>query len=142
MKSFKKYILEDVKFRSGLIPVYMDDQSVMVSLMIPSDPKYGGPLPQIAKGEIEPNLTPKDNAIKEAEEELGYVHKPDYDVKLLWDDKSKRMTWFYVIVDDMKFKKPHYETKEVLWMDINEAQKKIRDWQRPIIYVLKRRLGL
>jgi 8-oxo-dGTP pyrophosphatase MutT (NUDIX family) len=118
--------------RSGLIPYYKDESGdIMVCLMIPSDPDFGGDRPQIAKGRIEENLDAERNAIKEAEEELGYIHKDHYEVKHLCYNAG--ILFYYVEVDDMELTDFGVETGEVLWLESKEALKDIRDWQKNIL---------
>jgi len=141
--SFKKY-LENRDFskihRAGLIPVYMKDDVVEVCLRTSSDPKYGGSDFQIAKGEIDEGETPMEAAIREAKEELGFTVNGA--PKLLWNDKKNRMHYFYIITDTKKLGQHDYETGKVEWWSLDKAEKDMRDWQRKLIPMIKRRLGI
>ena len=148
MKTFSSYITEVGDYvtpseRAALIPYYTDGNGVTrIALMIPSDSRYGGSSPQIAKGGVEPGDSRILTAQKEGEEELGYIHKPGNRLKVLWINKQKTFstTYYYVRVSDMKFKKPHFETKKVLWPKINDSLKIIRDIHREVIVRLIRKL--
>ena len=148
MKSFYHHIAEVGDYvspseRAGLIPYHTDENGVTrIALMIPSNPRYGGSSPQIAKGGVEPGDTIKSTAQKEGEEELGYIHKPGNRLKVLWINKQKTFStaYYYVRVSDMKFKKPHFETKKVLWLEINDSLKIIRDIHREVIVRLIRKI--
>ena len=139
MKTFKQHITEVGDYvppseRAGLIPYHTDENGVTrIALMIPSDPRYGGSSPQIAKGGVDPGDTRKSTAQKEGEEELGYIHKSSNRLKVLWTNKRFSITYYYVQVPDMKFKKPHFETKEVVWSEINDSLKIVRDMHREVI---------
>jgi len=128
--------------RAGLLPYYIKDNEIYIAFMVPSNPKFGGDKPQIAKGHIEPGYTAIETAIKEGHEELGYIHQHHYDVRLLWNDARTNIAWYFVKVDDTTLDKHCWETKQVVWIEINKAEKTIREWQRIVIKVLKRRLGL
>ncbi len=139
MKSFTSYITEVGDYvppseRAGLIPYYIDENgTTRIALMIPSDSRYGGSSPQIAKGGVEPGDSRISTAKKEGEEELGNVHKPSNRLKALWTNKKFSITYYCVQVPDMKFKKPHFETKKVIWPEINDSLKIIRDMHREVV---------
>jgi 8-oxo-dGTP pyrophosphatase MutT (NUDIX family)/predicted GNAT family acetyltransferase len=142
MQTFRQHITEaddlNKPLRTGLIPYYIDENNkIWVAVMIPSDPKFGGSEPQFSKGKFERGLTQEQNAIKEAQEELGYIHKPIYKIKLLTTNYLNRIVWYYVKVDDIKLNKPHYESKEAYWIRTKELKNKIVKWQRPILELLK-----
>lgn len=63
--------------RAGLIPYIWDHETDTIHylMMVASDPKFGGPRPMISKGKIEDGETPMSTAIREAEEELGFVQR-------------------------------------------------------------------
>lgn len=119
--------------RSGLVPYYIDgDGSIWFCLMVPSDPKYGGTDPQIAKGILEDDLEFLDNAIKEAQEELGYIHKEHYDI--IYFGERNNIQIYFVGVDDTNLDEAGYETGEVVW--IKDIQL-VREWQRPVLQEIK-----
>lgn len=132
----------DTNFRAGLIPYCKKNNGYYVCVMKPSDPKYGGSDWQFSKGHIQEQETPQEAAIKEAQEELGYIHKDNYKLNLLWDNKKNRITWYFVETDDMDLDQFGYESSDVKWFEIIELRNIIRDWQVPILNMLKRRLGI
>ena len=145
MKSFKYYLEMDNKSRAALIPIYFDEKEnkYYVMLMKPSDPAYGGSDFQFCKGQIDPGENALQTAIREAKEELGIKIKNAEDVKLLWDNKNYNMKYYFVIVDSKKQNyTPHFETSAVVWWDLDKAEKDMRDWQRKVIPMIKRRLGI
>jgi 8-oxo-dGTP pyrophosphatase MutT (NUDIX family) len=120
------------KERAGLLPCYIDKAGeIWFCLMIPSDPEYGGVSPQISKGHIDEGEISEDAAIREAKEELGYIHSSKYKINPVY--KANGIDWFYVLVDNKKLGKHHYETGKVLWLNSSEVFKQIRHWQKPIL---------
>jgi len=117
--------------RSGLIPVYMEYGRVFACCMIPSNPDFGGDMPQMAKGHIEDDLSPKENAIKEAVEELGLKESNIHDVRYLGD--YTRIAAFTCLVHDPDdFDEPHWESECSMWVDITDSLNDVRDVQRDI----------
>jgi len=131
MMTFKEHLKEGRITKAGLLPYHIKDEKLFFCMMIPSDPMYGGIEPQISKGTLEPGETLQATAVREAQEELGYIHKSDGDVKKM--GIMNGIIWFYVKVDSMNLNKAHFETKEVLWLDASSAFKRIRPWQKPIL---------
>lgn len=125
-KKRKKIIL-----KSGFIPFVKNNKTIEILLMVPSNPKFGGNMPQFAKGEIEKNLSPLENALKEAEEELGLIIENILFNKYLC--KEKNIYWFYGELKNKKTKSFCFETKEIIWCNINNAINIIRNDQIPIL---------
>jgi len=151
----------DTEPKCGMIPYIFTDKGLEVLLMIPSDLKFGGSEPQIAKGSRDHlREMPSQTADREAEEELG-VTKDDYingdhihpnkdtafifitfkPVKL---KGAKREYDFYLFADMVKSKnptkKPHYETGKIIWLPINDAINQIKANQRHFLVELKQRI--
>lgn len=141
--------LEDLEsiHRSGLIPYSIKNGKYYVAVMKPSDPKYGGTEFQFCKGQVEVGDTFKITAIKECEQELGLKVNQN-EIKLLWDNKNKKIQWFYCELLTMRKMIPGpnengiIETMDCQWMEINKAETTVRDWQRVLVKMLKRRLGI
>jgi len=121
----------DKKERGGLLPYYIKDGKVYFCLMIPSDPKFGGSEPQISKGGVDLGEKPIQTAIREAKEELGYIHKSSYKLEKIHVENN--ITWYCVKVDNTKLKSHNFETKKVLWLDAKKSYSVIRGWQKPIL---------
>lgn len=121
----------DKKERGGLLPYYIKDGNIYFCLMIPSDPKFGGKQPQISKGGVDPGEKPKQTAIREAKEELGYIHKSHYKVEKIHVENN--ITWYCVKVDNTKLKPHDMETKKVVWLKAKKAYSVIRGWQKTML---------
>lgn len=101
--------------------------------MVPSDPAYGGSRPQIAKGNVDEGEDLLTAALREAEEELGFVEaniatEPIeawggglVGMKTGGGDLPYSMKVFAVQVKDKSaFTDPHYETGSVHWLSAEE----------------------
>ena len=65
---------KEIEPRAGLVPYIRDtDGNVRYLMMVSSNPRFGGPRPMVSKGKIEPHETPFEAAVREAEEELGFI---------------------------------------------------------------------
>jgi 8-oxo-dGTP pyrophosphatase MutT (NUDIX family) len=124
--------------KAGLVPYYRDsvNNRIMVCLMVPSDPNYGGTQPQIAKGGIDPGETALQAAKREAWEELGLPESQIVYIHQLSKMQSGKFTWFAAEVKSMDLQPAGHETDKVLWLDLRSAIKQIRDWQRPVLFHL------
>jgi 8-oxo-dGTP pyrophosphatase MutT (NUDIX family) len=119
--------------RGGVIPYYIQDGEIRMLFMVPSDPKYGGPAWQIAKGKIDPeDASVEEGAFREAQEELGLflpnvIERHDLGVF------GKIHMFLAHIKDPNLFGAHDDETGAVRWMNPSEFQAEGRDWQRPIV---------
>ena len=128
--------------KAGFIPYAREGDKLLFMFMKSSDASFGGNAPMIAKGNIDPGETPKEAAIREAEEELGLVRAnlKTATVKEVWRGELTGQTESYVMViyagevkDKNNFTKPHYETESVHWMTNKEFQSKGKTLQRQIV---------
>lgn len=107
--------------RAGLIPYCLEDGVLQMLFMIPSDAKYGGPDPQIAKGCIDKNEGIIEAALREAEEELGLVLDnvvPGTITHALTEKKIAVYTTEVYSRDN--FNKHDHETAYTLWLTPDE----------------------
>ncbi len=116
--------------KSGILPAFIDDGIVHYCFMIPSDPKFGGDKPQVAKGIVDPGESIAQAAVREGEEELGLRSENiKRDVGLLTERVNGtcgpyNLHVFIVEVismDDFDF--PGFETEESLWLTCDEFTK-------------------
>lgn len=122
--------------KAGLIPYFVND-TIEFLLVIPSDPFYGGNMPQISKGYIDLGESPDEAAIREAEEELGLNINNIDDFQYCFDVKIKNYTlsiFMAKILNKKNFNEPCYETKETKWIKINNINEKtVREDHIPIL---------
>jgi 8-oxo-dGTP pyrophosphatase MutT (NUDIX family) len=121
----------DKKERGGLLPYYIENDEIYFCLMIPSDPMFGGSKPQISKGGLDKGETTLQAAIREAKEELGYIHKSSYNLEQIHVENN--ITWYCVKVDSTKLNPHDKETKKVVWLKSKKAYEVIRTWQKPML---------
>jgi 8-oxo-dGTP pyrophosphatase MutT (NUDIX family) len=126
--------------RAGIVPWRRVGDELVFLTMIPSDPMYGGPNPQIAKGVIDPGETPMIAAYREGEEELGLTHKAVNMLSFI-DLGTFRLTrlqykvWVFAIelTNTAALVEPHYETSSVQWLSLGEFIRRGRADQHEII---------
>jgi 8-oxo-dGTP pyrophosphatase MutT (NUDIX family) len=116
-----------MKDKAGIIPYHRADSGKIVfAFMVSSDPRFGGAAPQIAKGELEHGESPKEGAIREAEEELGLRQSNMLEdtFRQAWTGGLVSEREFHVFVVEVKspadFNKPHFETEAVVWLSAGE----------------------
>ncbi|MCS7317104.1 MAG: NUDIX domain-containing protein [Candidatus Dojkabacteria bacterium] len=125
--------------KSGFIPLYRKKNLIETVLMIPSNPLFGGTCPQFSKGTWEDfNITLEENAIKEAEEELGLIRENIIYIDFLV--RQKNIFWFYGEISSKELKEFGFETKEVIWKELFECYEIIRESQRPVLVTLIKKL--
>lgn len=100
--------------------------------MVPSDAKYGGDKPQVAKGRIDPGESQLVAAIREGEEELGLVAE-----NIKWLEKvgqSGDLMFYVAEVEDINnFGKYCYETGSTHWLSLEEFLQIGRNIQKSIV---------
>lgn len=115
--------------RAGLIPYIRDaDGQVRFLMMVSSNPRFGGPRPMVSKGKIEDGETPFSAAVREAEEELGFVKSNAIALSYIIGDEhvwlrstNYHLTMFAVEVGSKyNFVKWGDETKYTIWMTSEE----------------------
>jgi 8-oxo-dGTP pyrophosphatase MutT (NUDIX family) len=123
--------------RAGVIP-FIQESEVKMLFMKSSDPVYGGPDFQVAKGTIDPGETEFEAACREAYEEIGFFKNNAADIRKLG-------TFFgsTIYVAKMKDKnmfgdpKPNdegvLETAAVKWLTHDEFMDEGRDLHKPCV---------
>ena len=127
--------------KAGVIPFCVSPDGVTrMMFMSPSDPAYGGPMPQIAKGGVDPGESTKEAAIREGEEELGLNRTNIISVQAIPAitvsglNASYTMSIFAVKVKNQKdFGTPHFETGKVYWLTLEEFLRRGRKNQQPLV---------
>lgn len=116
-----------IQYKAGFVPYQISNGVPLFMFMIPSDPRFGGDQPQIAKGMIDEGEDEFTSAIREAEEELGLrcsnIIPP---IKHVTTDirGSVSMAIFMGQIKNLKdFDAPHYETGSVHWLTLEQFRK-------------------
>lgn len=126
--------------RAGFIPYFVGDDSIQMLFMKPSDPKFGGPDFQIAKGKVDPGENAEQAALREAKEELGLFTGNVKNVVSL--GKFLGRTTFFIgeVEDKQLFGDPDFETEEVRWMTVDEFMQHGRGLHKPIVKAAIRKI--
>lgn len=118
--------------RAGIIPYYIDDVGqVVVYTMIPSDPEFGGTMPQMAKGQIDEGMSVYETALNEGHEELGLIVENIKECTYL-GVYSKIAAYYCTLYDNSCWDEPHYETGWSGWINLGTEMHKIRHEHRRI----------
>lgn len=122
-------------YRSGLIPYFINENGdIEMLFMKPSDPKFGGPDYQIAKGRVEDDDENfKEAAIREAEEELGLYRSNLMDVFELGNFLGRTSVFVGQVKNKDLFGVPDFETDSTRWMTEKEFLISGRPLHKPII---------
>lgn len=120
-------------YRSGVIPYIIEDNNILMLFMIPSEAKFGGEVPQIAKGKREDSETDKEAGFREASEELGLFKGNVTDSHKLGNFLGRTMIYVAKIKDKNMFGDPCFETKETVWLSPEEFQKIGRELHIPVV---------
>lgn len=135
--------------RAGFVPYFRVDGRVEFLFMISSDPHFGGDKPAIAKGKIDDGESSLTAALREAHEELGLREsnlvegtiQKKYEEMVRGISGEYRMKVYVGEVKDISaFDQPHYETKETVWLTLEEFKKKGRHTHVKIMETIARGL--
>jgi len=126
--------------KAGIYPYIIENGVIKICFMIPSNPKFGGKYPQMAKGGIDSGYSALETALKEGAEELGLISSNIVETKKIGvfpykNSLIQRMHLFVCNVNTVEMNPHGYETKEIIWMDIENALTETRPDQR---YFLKK----
>lgn len=132
---------EVVKRKAGVIPYYIDHNGqVQMKFFIPSDSEYGGPKPQIAKGEVDPGEDEATAAVREGSEEVGLVEEnisllEYFHTQQTGDQYEPAVTQFFIaeVIDPETFTEPGFETGAVMWLTPQQFASQGRSNQRQIV---------
>lgn len=131
-------------FRAGLLLYYVTpDQEIEMLFMKPSNADFGGPNFQCPKGKIDPGESPKETAIREAQEEVG-LKLANLDGEIHELGRFLGRTDFFIakVKNQNMFGQPHFETKEVRWMTSEEFQKIGRPLHKPVVKAAERKIKI
>jgi len=136
--------------KAGFIPYVYEDGKPLFYFMVPSDSKFGGTQPCIAKGHVDRGETVRAAAQREASEELGLKASNIIPgtVKLVWKGKVEgkktafTMTVYMGEVRKKKdFNEPDSETGSTHWLTAKQFAEKGRKAQVRIVQAANRLLS-
>jgi 8-oxo-dGTP pyrophosphatase MutT (NUDIX family) len=125
---------QEKRYRSGLIPYVIKDGEIKMMFMRPNITTYCGAKFQISKGKQEHGESPKQTALREGAEELGFIPE-NIKTELVEIGTHLGRTTFYiceVLYTDM-FGETTDETAATSWMTESEFLKFGRKLHHPIV---------
>ena len=136
---------KNIGARAGVYPFYIDeDGASYVHMMVPSNPKFGGALPQMGKGGIDAGESAEQAAMREGHEELGLIASNVERITQLTTTtiKGKNETYHITVFvaevkDPENFETPGVESKWAGWVELDEAIKVSRKNQRQFLEIVK-----
>lgn len=121
-------------YRSGVLPYVVEDGTIQILFMKPSNAKFGGDAFQMAKGKHEEGESALETGLREAGEELGlFTGNIEGEAHNLGKFLGRTSVYVCKIKDKGMFGEPHFETGEVKWMTPEEFQAEGRDLHKPVV---------
>lgn len=128
-------------YRAGLVPYVVEDGTIRMLFMRPSDHEYGSFTYQLAKGKVEDDdETFYDAAIREAKEELGLFVSNIIKTEEVGNFMGRTMVYVSKIKNKDMFGEPSFETESTRWMTLEEFLDEGRDLHRPVIQAVYRQI--
>lgn len=128
-------------YRAGLIPYTVDNGTVRMKFMKPSNPEYGGDTFQIAKGRVEEGEDDKGAAIREAREELGLFIGNTTLTESVGTFMGRTAVFVSKVKDPELFGLPDDETSEVAWLTVEQFDEIGRDLHKPVVHAAMRKIA-
>lgn len=105
-----------IVYRAGVIPYVITPNGIEMMFMKPSNPLYGGPDFQIAKGRVESGEDTLTSALREGFEELGLLQENIESTSKLGVYLGRTTIFLAKVKDKEAFGDFHYETGATTWM--------------------------
>ncbi len=120
-------------YRAGVIPYIVEDQTVRMMFMKPSDSEWGGVEFQLGKGKVEEGETTKEAALREAGEELGLFKSNIIHLEELGTFLGRTTVYIAKVKDKEMFGQPNFEVDETAWLTFEEFMKSGRELHRGLV---------
>ncbi len=127
-------------YRAGLIPYIVENGTVLMMFMRPSDPDFGGDKFQIAKGKVESGETHLVAALREAAEEIGLFRGNVILTEEVGTFMGRTTVYVAKVKDKNMFGEPSFETASVQWMTIEQFLAHGRDLHKPVVQAAYRKV--
>lgn len=123
-----------VIWRASMIPFFIDEEGkIEMMFMIPSDQRWAGSAPQMAKGRIEDEETHEETAIREAREELGLINGNIEHTHYFGVFLGRTHVYACRVHDKDRFGMYSQETDDVVWMTEDEFRISGRDIHQDVV---------
>jgi 8-oxo-dGTP pyrophosphatase MutT (NUDIX family) len=121
-------------YRAGLIPYVIENGKIEMMFMKPSDPEFGGPEFQIAKGKCEPeDESFMDTALREAKEEIGLFIGNVIKTTEVGTFMGRTTVFVSKVKSKDMFGIPSDETGDVGWLNPEQFQDEGRILHKPVV---------
>lgn len=125
--------MKKLVYRAGLIPYIVENGTVLMMFMKPSDVEYGGEEFQIAKGKVEDGETYLAAALREAQEEIGLFRANVLRTEEVGTFMGRTTVFVSKIRDRDLFGEPSFETSAASWLSLDEFLEVGRDLHKPVV---------
>ncbi len=122
-------------YRAGTIPYVVENDTVLMMFMKPSNPEFGGSEFQIAKGRVEDGEDTKVAALREAKEELGLFLSNIHEAKEVGVFMGRTTLYVAKVKDRALFGEPSFETAETAWLTLDQFAQIGRNLHYPAVKV-------
>lgn len=128
-------------YRAGLIPYIIENRTILMMFMKPSDPDFGGDKFQIAKGKVEEeDESYLQAAIREAKEEIGLFKGNVIKTEEVGTFMGRTTVFVSKVRSKTMFGEPSFETGAVTWMTPEQFQLDGRDLHKPVVAASVRKI--
>jgi 8-oxo-dGTP pyrophosphatase MutT (NUDIX family) len=133
-------------FRAGLVLYRIVEgrdwpNNIEMMFMVPSDPAFGGPDPQIPKGRIDPGENAREAALREAKEEVGlFTGSLIGEVDELGTFLGRTTIFIGKVLPEAMFGDPTYETGETRWLTLEQFMEIGRPLHKPVVKAAHRHI--
>lgn len=125
-------------YRAGIVPYYIENDTLFMMFMVPSDSQFGGVNPQISKGKMEEGETPEETAVREGEEELGLRRGNILNLFHVGNFMGRTEVYAAAIGDRTDFGKFNFETRKTMWLTEEQFDQQGRDLHKPVVKAVVR----
>lgn len=119
--------------RAGVVPFYIDNGSILMMFMKPSNQEYGGEKYQLIKGKVEKGESNHEAAFREAEEESGLKSSNVNNFFKIGVFLGRTTVYAAEIHDPEDFEDHTDETESTKWMTLEQFLEEGRKLHKNVV---------